>query len=344
MTTTNLFPRLVADLGGTNIRFAICDAVDSTGHSKVELREIEQFSLRDYEDLKHLIKHYLSNKGLNESGQSIQSCCFAVAGAIFDNKVKMTNYDWEISTDLLKDILVIEHAWLINDFAAIAHAVPFLDDSQLISIGDGEPNPDAPIALFGPGTGLGAALLIPLPSDTEERNYKVVATEGGHAAISARSSLELSIFDYWRAKGSRINREFFVCGAGIERLYEAIVAINNNGAALDDAKSLTAPQIQQRGCGDGTTAKDDYCRQAMHAFCTLLGSAAGDQALCTGAQGGLILAGGILPKFVEFLSASNFRHRFESKGVMSDYNKAISTQLIVEPQPGLIGAAAFSPV
>lgn len=344
MTTENLFPRLVADLGGTNIRFAICDAVDVTGHSKVELRQIEQFSLRDYEDLKHLIKHYLSNKGLSESGQSIQSCCFAVAGAIFDNKVKMTNYDWEISTDLLKDILGIQHAWLINDFAAIAHAVPYLDDSQLISIGDGEPNPDAPISLFGPGTGLGAALLIPLSSDSEERNYKVVATEGGHAAISARSSLELSIFDYWRAKGCRINREFFVCGAGIERLYEAIVAINNNGVPLDDAKPLTAPQIKQRGCGDGTTAKDDYCRQAMHAFCTLLGSAAGDQALCTGAQGGLILAGGILPKFVEFLSESNFRHRFESKGVMSDYNRAIATQLIVEPQPGLIGAAAYSPV
>jgi glucokinase len=343
MTNENVFPRLVADLGGTNIRFAICDGVDNTDNSKVALREIEQFSLRDYEDLKHLITHYLANKNLNDDTQKIKSCCFAVAGAIFDNKVKMTNYDWEISTDLLKDILNIQHAWLINDFAAIAHSVPYLDDSQLISIGEGKANPGAPISLFGPGTGLGAALLIPLSSNTEKPSYKVVATEGGHAAISARSSLELSIFDYWRAKGSRINREFFVCGAGIERLYEAIVAINNNGAPLDDAKSLTAPQIQQRGCGDGTTAKDDYCRQAMHAFCTLLGSAAGDQALCTGAQGGLILAGGILPKFVEFLSASNFRHRFESKGVMSDYNKAISTHLIIEPQPGLIGAAAYSP-
>jgi len=343
MTNENVFPRLVADLGGTNIRFAICDGVDNTDNSKVALREIEQFSLRDYEDLKHLITHYLANKNLNDDTQKIKSCCFAVAGAIFDNKVKMTNYDWEISTDLLKDILNIQHAWLINDFAAIAHSVPYLDDSQLISIGEGKANPGAPISLFGPGTGLGAALLIPLSSNTEKPSYKVVATEGGHAAISARSSLELSIFDYWRAKGSRINREFFVCGAGIERLYEAIVAINNNGAPLDDAKSLTAPQIQQRGCGDGTTTKDNYCRQAMHAFCTLLGSAAGDQALCTGAQGGLILAGGILPKFVEFLSASNFRHRFESKGVMSDYNKAISTHLIIEPQPGLIGAAAYSP-
>lgn len=343
MTNENVFPRLVADLGGTNIRFAICDGVDNTNNSKVTLREIEQFSLRDYEDLKHLITHYLANKNLNDDTQKIKSCCFAVAGAIFDNKVKMTNYDWEISTDLLKDILNIQHAWLINDFAAIAHSVPYLDDSQLISIGEGKANPGAPISLFGPGTGLGAALLIPLSSNTEKPSYKVVATEGGHAAISARSSLELSIFDYWRAKGSRINREFFVCGAGIERLYEAIVAINNNGAPLDDAKSLTAPQIQQRGCGDGTTTKDNYCRQAMHAFCTLLGSAAGDQALCTGAQGGLILAGGILPKFVEFLSASNFRHRFESKGVMSDYNKAISTHLIIEPQPGLIGAAAYSP-
>ena len=343
MTASDVFPRLVADLGGTNIRFAICDGIDTTNNSKVALREIEQFSLRDYEDLKHLINHYLANKNFNDGANSIKSCCFAVAGAIFDNKVKMTNYDWEISTDKLKDILNIQHAWLINDFAAIAHAVPYLDDSQLISIGDGEPVPDAPISLFGPGTGLGAALLIPPSSSSQEKSYKVVATEGGHAAISARSSLELAIFDYWRAKGCRINREFFVCGAGIERLYEAIVAINNNGEPLDENKPLTAPQIQQRGCSDGTTTKDDYCRQAMHAFCTLLGSAAGDQALCTGARGGLILAGGILPKFVDFLIASNFRHRFESKGVMSDYNKAISTHLIIEPQPGLIGAAAYQP-
>lgn len=336
-SSTSLFPRLVADLGGTNIRFAICDAADLNA-KQLPLRDIEQFSLRDYEDLKHLITHYLSNKNLAERNKKIQSCCFAVAGPILNNKVKMTNYDWEISVDKLNQILAIEHSWLINDFAAIAHSVPYLEDSQLITIGKGQSVPDAPISLFGPGTGLGAALLIPLG----EGDYKVIATEGGHAAISARSDLELAIFDYWRHKGCRINREFFVCGTGIERLYEAIA--NINGGAVED-KILTAPEIQQRGCGDinagGNVIDNTYCRDAMNAFCTLLGSAAGDQALSTGARGGLILAGGILPKFVDFLCQSNFRKRFESKGVMSDYNKAISTQLIVELQPGLIGAAAY---
>ena len=335
-----LFPRLVADLGGTNIRFAICDSADLENHGAIELSDIEQFSLRDYEDLKHLITHYLSNK---PQAAAIKSCCFAIAGPIFNNRVKMTNYDWEISGDDLNKILGIEHSWLINDFAAIAYAVPHLQDSQMIAIGDtrqanAASGEGAPIALFGPGTGLGAAVLVPLGSSAN-RSYKVIPTEGGHAAISARSNKELAIFDYWRAKGVRINREFFVCGAGIERLYEAIVAIN--GGEMNDS-TLTAPEIQNTGCGDIKTDNDRYCFEAMQAFCTLLGSAAGDQALCTGAQGGVILAGGILPKFADFLLASDFRKRFESKGVMSEYNKAIPTKLITELQPGLIGAAAYS--
>lgn len=335
-TSDNLFPRLVADLGGTNIRFALCDYVDRENYGPVELTHIEQFSLRDYEDLKHLITHYLSDK---PQANAIRSCCFAVAGPIFDNRVKMTNYDWEISVDYLNKVLGIEHSWLINDFAAIAYAVPHLQPAQLVEIGSGSAVADAPIALFGPGTGLGAAQLVPLPTADGSRRYKVVPTEGGHAAISARSELELAIFDYWRGKGCRINREFFVCGTGIERLYEAIVSVN--GGELNE-QTLSAPEIQKAGCSDGRSSNDEYCRQAMQAFCTLLGSAAGDQALCTGARGGLILAGGILPKFVDFLLASDFRKRFESKGVMSDYNKSIPTHLITELQPGLIGAAAYN--
>lgn len=337
-SSSSLFPKLVADLGGTNIRFAICDDPTAGDSYSLKLNHIEQFSLRDYEDLKHLITHYLSDKGLDKQNKKIQSCCFAVAGPIFNNQVKMTNYDWEISVDKLNAILKIEHSALINDFAAIAHSVPHLTDDQLISIGDGNAVADAPISLFGPGTGLGAALLVPLQDSNGKQSYKVIATEGGHAAISARSDLELAIFDYWREKGCRINREFFVCGTGIERLYEAIITIRGGDF---DSQQLSAPEIQQRGCGTGNSDTENYCREAMNAFCTLLGSAAGDQALSTGALGGLILAGGILPKFVDFLGASNFRKRFESKGVMSDYNKAIPTKLIIEPQPGLLGAAAY---
>jgi glucokinase len=336
--SSSLYPKLVADLGGTNIRFAICHGLGDASHEEIILHDIQQFSLRDYQGLKHLITYYLSQCSAVDGIEQIQSCCFAVAGPMLDGVVKMTNYSWEISAEKLNEILGITNAAIINDFAAIAYSVPFLTSEQLLSIGGGESDPLSPISVFGPGTGLGAALLIP---DGEHSGYQVIPTEGGHAALSARSELELEAFEYWRNKGCRINREFFICGNGIERLFEAIIAKQRGVDSVDEIDILSAPEIQQRACGDGDSKLDQSCRMALEAFCTLLGSAAGDQALCTGARGGLILAGGILPKLVDFLVASNFRRRFESKGPMSNYNQSISTQLILAEQPGLIGAAAY---
>jgi glucokinase len=146
----------------------------------------------------------------------------------------------------------------------------------------------------------------------------------------------LAVFDYWRKQGCRINREFFICGNGIERLFEGIVAIRG----IKDQQNLSAPDIQRNACSGKEGPLEQLCADALSAFCGFLGSAAGDQVLCTGSRGGLILAGGILPRCVDFLQHSEFRNRFESKGVMSDYTKQVSTKLIVEPQPGLIGAAA----
>ena len=341
MTGSNsLYPKLVADLGGTNIRFAICHGLSDASDEGIILDDIQQFSLRDYQGLKHLITFYLSQCQAVEGIDQLQSCCFAVAGPMLDGVVKMTNYNWEVSAEKLNDILGIDNATIINDFAAIAYSVPFLTSKQLLTIGGGKSDPRSPISVFGPGTGLGAALLIP---DAEQNSYRVIPTEGGHAALSARSDLELAAFEYWRNKGCRINREFFISGNGIERLFEAIIAKQRGIDSVDEIDVLSAAEIQQRACGDGDSELDQSCRMALDAFCTLLGSAAGDQALCTGATGGLILAGGILPKLVDFLLASNFRRRFESKGPMSTYNQSISTQLILAEQPGLIGAAAYQP-
>ena len=333
-----LYPKLVADLGGTNIRFAICHGLSDTSTEGIILHDIQQFSLRDYQGLKHLITYYLSQCEAVDGIEQVQSCCFAVAGPMLNGVVKMTNYSWEISAEKLNGILEIDNASIINDFAAIAYSVPFLTSEQLLRIGGGESDPRSPISVFGPGTGLGAALLIP---NSTQSAYQVIPTEGGHAALSARSDLELAAFEYWRNKGCRINREFFISGTGIERLFEAIIAKQRGVTSIDEIDVLSAPEIQQRACRKGNSDLDESCRMTLDAFCTLLGSAAGDQALCTGARGGLILAGGILPKLVDFLLNSNFRRRFESKGPMSNYNQSISTQLILASQPGLIGAAAY---
>ena len=318
---------LVGDLGGTNVRLGLC-AANST-----DVNFIEKFSLRDFEDIDHVIGVYLRSK-LESGDISISACCLAIAGPIINNKVKMTNTDWEFSTDTLRKNLKIQHAALINDFAAIAHSVPRLKPQDTIEIGqplNGEAS--GPIAVVGPGTGLGAALLIPKSTMAGTDSHLIISTEGGHAALSARTTEELQIFSYWRDKGCRINREFFVCGAGIERIYEALCV----AASSTDYKNRTVVQIQQLGC----SRQERLCEQAMEVFCALLGSAAGDQVLCTGSTGGVVLAGGILPKFVEFLQQSAFRQRFESKGAMSHFMSTVPSHLIIEAQPGLIGAAAY---
>ena len=309
---------LLGDLGGTNVRFGL--AYDGS----TEVTAIEKFSIKDYEDLSHIIKVYLKGKKA-----AIGGACIAIAGPIVDGTVRMTNRNWEISDKQIAKTLGTDNVALINDFEAIALSVPKLPTESLTQIGKVNGEKTGPITVFGPGTGLGAALLVPTSTET----YEIIPTEGGHAGLSARSSDELAIFDYWRDKGSRINREFFVCGSGIERIHEALCVMAN----CDDYKKYSVVQIQQLGC----SRKDAICEKAMEIFCGFLGSAAGDQALCTGSTGGVVLAGGILPKFVDFLKDSNFRKRFESKGAMSDYTKAISTHLIVEEQPGLIGAAAY---
>lgn len=311
---------LVADLGGTNIRFGLCET------KATQAEEIRKYKIRDYESFSHLLEVYLSD--CNTTSKSIRACCIAVAGPINNNQVKMTNCDWKISTAEIQNTLGIEQAILINDFHAIALSVAYLDPDGIIDIASqSSSSKEGPVSVFGPGTGLGAAILIP---DGEE--WSVITTEAGHAGLSARTDEELFAFNYWREKGCRINREFFICGTGIERIYESICVAHDK----DDYKKRQVSDIQQLGC----TGKDALCEQTMNIFCSFLGSAAGDQVLCSGSTGGLVLAGGILPRFVDFLKQSPFRQRFETKGSMSSYTKNVPTKLIVEQQPGLIGAAA----
>lgn len=311
---------LVADLGGTNIRFGLVELETTT------VERICKYSINDYESLEHLVEVYLTDQDITAS--DVSQACVAIAGPIKNQTVQMTNCNWLIRATQLEDALTLERATLINDFEAIAHSVASLPPEGLLRIGDAPKDAMGPISVFGPGTGLGAALVLP-----QKEHHIVIPTEGGHAGLSARSDDEIMIFDYWRQKGCRVNREFFVCGNGILRIFEALC--ENVGSA--EYKTLSVAEIQQRGC-NGSNSLAERC---MHIFCAFLGSAAGDQVLCTGSTGGLVLAGGILPKFPDFLQCSPFRERFESKGAMSDYTKAVPTSLIVEEQPGLIGAAAY---
>jgi len=313
---TGLFPRMVADIGGTNARFAMV-ARDGSLHSALSL------PTRRYPSLLDAAQAYIGQMRVRP-----RSACIAVAGPVNDDEVRLTNHSWTFSARELTAALGIERLRLINDFEAIALALPALAGDELFQLGGGEPVEGRPKAVLGPGTGLGVAQLVPVRG-----GFEPIATEGGHASIGPRNESELAILATLLRNGRQISREALLSGPGLELIYWALC--RNANAHYE---GFSAAEIQAHAV-DGS---DTLCHETLALFCAFLGTAAGDQALCCGAQGGVYIAGGIVPRFTEFLARSRFREHFEDKGPMRDYNRRIPVYVILAAHPGMLGAARAS--
>jgi glucokinase len=213
---------------------------------------------------------------------------------------------------------------VINDFEAIAHALPQLRPADLATVGGGEAEMGAPVVVIGPGTGLGVGLRVPA-----REGAMVVSTEGGHACLGARDETEAALLHELLRSGLYPSRELLISGAGLERLHRLVC-----GYGVGE-RLLEAATIQQRA----VEGNDATCVAALQHFCAFLGTAAGDQALGCGARGGVFIAGGIVRRFVPFLRQSAFRSRFEERGPMTHYAQRIPTWVICHDNPGLLGAA-----
>ena len=305
--------RLVADIGGTNTRFALAGA-DGRLHAPLTL------ATRRFASLADAARAYLEATGARP-----REACIAVAGPVSGDAVRLTNHRWEFSIAALREELALAQLRVINDFEAIALALPALAADELLQIGGGKPVRASPMAVLGPGTGLGVAQLI-----ATRGGFQPVSTEGGHASIGPCNEAELQIFATLMRNGQHLCREALLSGPGIERIYWALCL--HAGSAYH---GYTAAEIQAHA----VAGSDATCRAALEHFCAFLGTAAGDQALCCGAQGGVFIAGGIVPRFTEFLRHSRFRARFEAKGPMRDYVSAIPVYVITRENPGMLGAA-----
>ncbi len=312
---------LVADIGGTNIRLAITE--------NNEITEIISYQCADFPSLIDVIRHYLKEKQLTNANIN---ACLAIACPTDDDLISMTNLPWQFSQKELKSSLNLNSLTLINDYTAIAMAIPLLTDSQKIKIGSGESLPENPIAVCGPGTGLGVANLINI-----ENRWHCIGGEGGHIDFAPVDELDIKILQHLKTFKKRVSYEQLLSGYGLEQIYQALVAINHKESSAPTDTELTAKDISSQAL-KGSCA---ICEQALSQFCKVLGSFAGNLALTTGSIGGVYIAGGIVPRFVDYVNNSGFRERFENKGRMSYLNKDTPTYIITESQPGLIGAAAY---
>ena len=309
---------LIADIGGTNIRLAL---TQSTG----EISAIETYRCAEYESLSDVLLAYLEKQQVE--GKSLNAC-LAIACPVENDEISMTNLPWKFSQSKLKRDLNLDGLFLINDYTAIAHAIPLLTDEQKVQIGEGAAIDNKPISVCGPGTGLGVANLV-----YAKDSWHCISGEGGHIDFAPVDQDEIQILSYlMNKKEHRISYEQLLSGKGLEQIYQALVAKDELGY-----QDLSAEAISAKALDDSCPV----CQQALSQFCKTLGSFAGDLAMIMGSFGGVYIAGGIVPRFIDFLSGSDFRARFQAKGRLSSFIEDIPTYVITEPQPGLLGASAY---
>lgn len=319
---------LIADIGGTNIRLALAET-----KSEGNFIELATYQCQNFASLAEVISRYIKEKQL--SHYQINAC-FAIACPVDKDLIVMTNLPWQFSQKELKAQLTLNSLTFINDYTAIALSIPLLTDKQKVKIGGGETVANKPISVCGPGTGLGVANLVPI-NVSGNSQWHCFDGEGGHIDFAPLNDVEQQVLHYINQIKKRVSYEQLLSGYGLEQVYRALFFIKQGKEISSVKEKLSAKDISNKAM----TNQCETCQQALTLFCNVLGSFAGNLALIMNSQGGVYIAGGIVPRFIDYLKASDFRSRFEKKGRLSYITEQAPTYVIIEPQPGLLGAAAF---
>lgn len=308
-------PRLLADIGGTNARFALEIAPGSIAAQQT-------LACANYARFEDAVRAYLDTVG-----SSVRHAVIAIANPVAGDAIKMTNHDWSFSIAAARRELQLETLLAVNDFTALAMALPALGPDDLFKVGGGKASPGGVLGLLGAGTGLGVSGLVPAGG-----RWVPLQSEGGHVAFSPSDEREVAVLRYLWQRFEHVSAERLVSGPGIALIREALAS--SRAIAIDT--SLSTAAIVERALN----GSDALCLEALDCFSGMLGTAAANLAVTLGATGGMYIGGGVVPRLGPYFASSPFRARFEKKGRFSAFTARIPTMLITAPNPGLLGAAA----
>jgi glucokinase len=315
---------LVADVGGTHVRFALVDIAAADPLIGASAR---RFRAAEFASFGAAVQRYL-----DESGTHPAALVIAAAGVVDEGEVRLTNnVPWVISRDAIAAGFGFAEVALLNDFAAMALSVSLLQPRDLHAVGTPAPVPfDArrrqTFAILGAGTGLGVGALI-----VREGHAHALETEGGHASFAPGTAEEIDIYRRFSARFGRVSHERALCGSGLVNLYAALADIAGVEARFSAPEQITA-----------AADSDALSRRAVEVFCEQLGSVAGDLALTFGAWDGVYVTGGLAPLLTRWIERGGFRRRFEDKGRLSPAVARVPTSIVQHADPGLLGAAAWA--
>ncbi|RFU46291.1 bifunctional transcriptional regulator/glucokinase [Paraburkholderia sp. DHOC27] len=309
-------PRLLADIGGTNARFAL-----ETGPG--EIGSVQVYPCAEYPGVAEVIKKYLKDTKIGR----VNHAAIAIANPVDGDQVSMTNHDWTFSIEATRRALGFDTLLVVNDFTALAMALPGLTDAQRVQVGGGARRPNSVIGLLGPGTGMGVSGLIPA-----DDRWIALGSEGGHATFAPADEREDIVLQYARKKWSHVSFERVAAGPGIEVIYRALAGRDKKRVP---ANFDTIEIVKRALEGEPLAA------ESVDVFCGILGTFAGNIAVTLGALGGIYIGGGVVPRLGEFFERSSFRKRFEAKGRFEAYLQNVPTYVITAEYPAFLGVSAI---
>ena len=311
---------IIGDVGGTNCRLASCDRISG------RIEDFQIFAVRDFNSLSDIIQVFKES----QSSTSFNEASIAIANPIMGDMITMTNAHWAFSIEQTRESCGLNELLMLNDWESVALALPLLTDEQLSKVNQAQENPDGTKALFGVGTGLGAAGLV----RKKDSSWVPIAGEGGHVSFSPVNREEALILEIFREHHKHVSFEKILSGPGLKALYQATVKLSG-AVPVDDL----APSEIVEGAA---TASDPMCQRTIEIFCGILGNFAGNLCLTLGATGGVYVGGGVIEKIDQagLFDRDRFLNRLAHKGRLSEWLGNIPAFLLRTPYAGLIGAAA----
>jgi glucokinase len=309
-------PRLLADVGGTNARFALETAPGEIGQIRV-------YPAADYPGIAEVMQQYLKDTKVGR----VNHAAVAIANPVDGDHFSMTNHDWSFSIEATRRALGFDTLLVVNDFTALAMALPGLTDAQRVQVGGGSRRQNSVIGLLGPGTGLGVSGLIPA-----DDRWIALGSEGGHASFAPSNEDEDLVMRHARTKWPHVSFERVAAGPGLELIYRAFA--ERDGIAV--AESVNSADVTKRA-HDG----EALALQAVNCFCGILGTFSGNIAVTLGSLGGIYIGGGVVLKLGELFYKSPFRERFEAKGRFQQYLSGVPTYVITAEYPAFLGVSAI---
>ena len=322
------YPLLLADIGGTHARLAW------VAEASAPIAQVRTLPVAEHAGPEAAVRAYLESLceagGKSERALRPVRAALAVATPLAGDEVRFTNSTWTFSIAALQRALTLGELRVLNDFEALALALPGLRPAQTRPLGGPPPAPldeaarGTVLAVLGPGTGLGVAAVVRTPS-----GWQALPAEGGHVTLAARDALQAEVIAYLRREVDHVSAERVLCGSGLPRLRTALAAVLGQSAPPPMTPAELVAAAQQ---------DDPLAGRTLDLFIAFLGGFAGDLALTLGARGGVFIGGGVVPRFADRVAAAGFRAHFEAKGRFADYLAAIPTLLITDTLTALEGA------